>query len=152
VDLSLKAQLASVGPLVKLDGSSLTAKGALFNINGSVLRGSGPLLSLAGGSTLNASLLANVLGSGQFNWAGPLALFSGSGNTINFSNSLCGANSCVTVGGLRFALQNGATSSNITVTNSTPWVGAGTSGTVNLSPNGAHFLVKGSTSKVTIAP
>jgi hypothetical protein len=152
MDLSLKAKVTSLGPLVKLDGSTLTAKGALININGGVLSGSGPLLSLAGGSALYAQLLASIQGGGQLNWAGPLATFSGFGNVINFNNSLCASNSCVNIGGLKFALQNGAVSSNITVTNSTPWVGAGTNGTVSVPSDGAHFVVKGAASQVKITP
>ena len=80
----------------------------------------------------------------------PLATFTGAGNAINLSNSLCAGAGCVTAGGLRFALQDGALASNVTVTNATPFVGAG--GAVNAAPTAAHVLVSGSTSKVTLAP
>jgi hypothetical protein len=152
IDLSFRAKVTSLGPVIALDRSSLTVNGALINVNGSVFSGSGSLLSLANGSTLNAQLLASILGGGQFNWAGPLATFLGSGNAINFNNSLCAANSCIAAGGLKFALQNGAVGSNITVTNPTPWVGLGAGGTVNLPADGAHFLVKGSESRVKLTP
>jgi hypothetical protein len=152
VDLSYQARVTALGPLVRLDGSTLTIKDAIVNVNGGVFSGSGTLLSLANNSTLSAGLIANVLNSGVFDWRGPLATFTGTGNTINLTNAACQANGCVTAGGLRFALQNGATAANIAVTNPTPFVGLGTAGTVNLPANAAHFVVNGANSKVSIAP
>ena len=150
VDLAYRANVTALGPVVRLDASTLNVAGAVVNVNASVFSGGGTLLSLANGSTLNAGLLAAVSGGGLFSWSGPLATFSGTGNTVNLANSLCASGGCVTAGGLRFALTNGAAAGNVVVTNPTPFVGAG--GTVNAAPTAAHFLVSGSTSKVTLAP
>jgi hypothetical protein len=46
----------------------------------------------------------------------------------------------------------GARASNITVTNSPPLVGAGTSGSVNVRASAAQFVVQGATSTVKIGP
>ena len=90
-------------------------------------------------------------GKTNSNWPpGPLATFTGAGNSINLTNSLCAGADCITAGGLRFALRNGAVAANVTVTNPTPFVGA--AGTVNVAPTAAHFLVSGSGSRVTLAP
>jgi len=150
VDLAYRAKVTALGSVVRLDASTLNVAGAVVNVNASVFSGSGTLLSLANGSTLNAGLLASVSGGGIFSWSGPLATFTGTGNVVNLSNSLCAGAGCVTAGGLRFALQDGALASNVTVTNATPFVGAG--GSVNVAPTAAHVLVSGSTSKVTLAP
>lgn len=152
IDLSYRAKVTSLGPVVSLDASTLTAKGALISVNGGVFSGSGALVTLANGSTLNVPVLASVVGGGQFLWAGPLGAFSGVGNTINFNNNLCASASCLTAGGLKFALQNGAQASNIKVTNANLWVGAGTSGTVNVPASAAQFVVQGATSTVKITP
>lgn len=150
IDLAYRANVTALGPVVRLDASTLNVAGAVVNVNASVFSGGGTLLSLANGSTLNAGLLASVSGGGLFSWSGPLATFSGTGNTVNLANSLCASGGCVTAAGLRFALTNGAAAGNVVVTNPTPFVGAG--GTVNAAPTAAHFLVSGSTSKVTLAP
>jgi len=150
VDLSYQARVTALGPLVRLDGSTLTVAGAVVNVNASVLSGAGSLLALANGSTLNAGLLVSVSGGGLFAWSGPLATFTGTGNSITLANSLCAGADCVSAGGLRFALRNGAVAANVTVTNPTPFVGAG--GTVTAVPTAAHFLLSGSASKVTLAP
>jgi len=149
-DLSYQARVTSLGPLVRLDASTLSLGGAVVNVNASVFSGTGSLLALANGSTLNARLLASVSGGGLFSWSGPLATFTGAGNSINLTNSLCAGADCITAGGLRFALRNGAVAANVTVTNPTPFVGA--AGTVNVAPTAAHFLVSGSGSRVTLAP
>lgn len=150
VDLSYRARVTSLGSLVRLDGSTLTVAGALVNVNGGVLSGSGSLLNLANGSTLTAGLLGSVSNGGRFAWSGPLATFTGAGNTITLTNALCGGADCVTAGGLRFALQNGARAANVSVTNPTPFVGAG--GTVNAPGSAAHFVLSGPTSAITLAP
>lgn len=147
VDMGIKSRVTSLGPLVRLDASTLKTAGAIVSINGGALTGSGPLLSLANGSRISAFSLASVR-NGVFSWSGPLAQFSGSGNSVTFTNNLCASASCVTVGGLRFALRDGATAGNIVVTNGTPW--AGTGGTVNVPANGAVFDVRGATSRVSI--
>lgn len=148
-DLSYKAKVTALGPVVRLDASTLNVGGSLVNVNASVFSGAGSLVSLANGATLNAVLLASVLNGGQFSWSGPLATFTGTGNRLTLSNSLCAGGGCLTTaGGLRFALQNGATAANVSVTNATPFAG----GTVSVAPTAAHFLVSGNTSKVTLAP
>jgi len=153
VDLSYKAKVTSLGPLVNLDASRLTVRsGSLVRLeNGSVLNVSGNLLQLSNGSTLN--LLNGPLlrvGSGSIlNVSGGLVAFGGSGgNTVNVTNNLCNG-SCYNVGGIPVALTNGATASNVSITSP---VKNASLGSINLaSPNTAAVVVSGPTSKVTIS-
>jgi hypothetical protein len=138
------------GPIVRLDGSTLNVSRALVNVVSGYFGGIGSLMTLANGSVANLGAFGMVSSGGTFSWGGPLATFQGTGNRLSINNTLCGSLSCVNVGGLTFALKNGAQASNISVGSSTPFVGAGTNGSLVKSANAADFLVSGKTSKVKI--
>ena len=150
-DLSYRAKVASLGPLVRLDGSTLNVlNGALINVaGGSYLGVSGDLIRLSNGSTLNLlnGSLLSVSGGSVLNVSGALLAFSGTGgNTVNVANSLC---PCTLFSGVPVALTNGAVASNVSI-GATP-IRNSNLGSVNLSSNAALVVVSGSTSKVTIA-
>jgi hypothetical protein len=144
------ARFTSTGPIVRLDASTLNVSRALVNVVSGYFGGVGSLMTLANGSVANLGAFGSVTSGGTFAWNGPLATFLGTGNTLSINNSLCGSLSCVNVGGLTFALKNGAQPSNIAVGPSTPFVGGGTNGSLVKSANSADFLVSGKSSKVKI--
>lgn len=141
-----RAKLVALGPVLQLDASSLIVNGPLFRLNGGLLTGSGPFISLANGSFLGAQSIGWIGNGGVFAWSGPIVSFSGSASAVSLNNSLCAGGGCVTVGGLRFALRNGATPANISV-NGPAFAGAGN---VQLPANAAHFVLSGAGSKITI--
>lgn len=153
VDLSYRAKVTSLGPLVKLDASSLTVRsGALVNVaNGSLLNVNGNLVQLSNGGILNLrnGPLLSVSGGSILNVSGGLVGFGGSGgNSINITNSFCNGG-CYNAGGVPVALTNGATAANVSITSP---VKNASLGSINLaSPNTAVVVVSGSTSKVTIS-
>ena len=150
VDLSYRARVTSVGPVVALSGSALTVKeGALVNVGGaSALVVNGDLVRLTNGSHLQLlnGPLVSVSGGSVLSVTGTLVAFGGAGNALSVANSLCGSFSCSMIGGLPVALANGANAGNVSVGGSAI---AG-SGTVTVAPGAAVLLVSGATSKVTI--
>lgn len=150
IDLSFRAKVTSLGPLIALDRSTMTIlSGAAVNVaGGSVLKVTGDLIQLSNGSTLNLlnGPLLSVSGSSVANISGALVAFGGSGgNKVSITNSLC---PCVEIGGLPVALQGGALASNVSVASPVKSPGLGS---LSLSSNAAAVLVQGATSKVTIA-
>jgi hypothetical protein len=112
LELVQKAKLTSVGPVVKLDGSTLSVtSGAGISVNsGSLLRITGDLLSMINGSTLTISSggVLSVSGGSVVTISGALVAFGGtSGNVINVSNSVC-SGTCASSGGIPFNATNGA--------------------------------------------
>jgi FecR-like protein len=150
IDLSLRAKVTSLGPLVKLDASALAiTAGALANVaGGSILRVTGDLVELANGSTLsllNGPLLS-VGGGSVVNISGSLVAFTGTGgNRVSIANNLC---PCTTVSGVPVSLRDGAVAANVTI-GPNPVKNPGL-GTVTLGPGAAAVVVAGPTSRVTV--
>jgi hypothetical protein len=114
LDLVQKAKLTSVGPVFKLDASTLTVNsGALALVrNGSLLRVTGDFLQLNNGSTLTLSSgnVINASGGSVVNISGALVNFGGTGgNVINVSSPTLCVSSCASFGGVNFLATNGAT-------------------------------------------
>lgn len=157
LDLSQRAKLTSVGPLLKLDASTLAVLGgALINLaGGSFLSVIGNLLTLANGSTLNlASLssgfLVTVSGGSVLNVTGALVQFVGPAtNSIVVGNSAA-PTTVVTVGGVSIPilLTNGATASQVTITG-TPVQGT-TAGTITFPNSGSLIKIDGPNAKLKV--
>src|SRR5262249_31847969 len=149
LDLQYRANVTALGPMIALNGSSLTvANGALVNVAfGSALSVRGDLVSLANGSSLSLlnGPLAKVSGNSALNVSGALVSFLGGGNTLSINNNLCASLSCASFGGLNVALTGGASAANVSVTN--PIQG---SGTVNIGANAAAIVVSGAQSSVKV--
>jgi hypothetical protein len=149
LNLSFRANVSSLGPMIALNNSTLTvAAGALVNVGfGSVLAVRGDLVQLANGSTLNLfnGPLARVTGNSTLAVSGGLVSFIGGGNTLNLNNALCAALSCTNLGGLNVALTGGASAANVSLTNPIQGVG-----TVNIGANAAAIVVSGAGSKVSV--
>ena len=156
-DLSYRAKVTSLGPLFRLDGSSLTVnQGALVNVaGGSVLGVTGDLISLLNGSTLsllNGPLLS-LSGGSLASISGGLVAFGGSGsNALKVTNSLCSP--CSLIGGIPVALTNGAVASNVSIGGSpikNPGLGAVTLSNPTLGSGGTALAVlSGAASKLTV--
>jgi len=153
IDLSLKAKVTSLGPVLRLDASTLTVQaGAAINVNaGSLLKVTGDLLELRNGSTLSVmnGPLVRVAAGSVLNVSGALVAFGGTGgNTINITNTLCSP--CTSIGGLNVFLTGGASSPNVSITNP---IKNSTLGSIVKSDTAqtAVLVVEGSTSKVTIS-
>jgi len=151
LDLSLRSKLSGIGPLVSLDGSTLTVlAGALANVaGGSFLKVAGDLLDLRNGSALrllNGPVLS-VTGNSAVSISGGLVAFNGTGgNSLSIANALC---PCTILGGLPVALQNGATAANVSIGGNA--IRNPTLGAVSFSsPNAAAIVVNGPASRVTI--
>jgi hypothetical protein len=149
LNLSFRANVSSLGPMIALNNSTLTvAAGALVNVGfGSLLAVRGDLVQLANGSTLNLfnGPLARVTGNSTLAVSGGLVSFIGGGNTLNLNNTLCAALSCTNLGGLNVALTGGASAANVSLTNPIQGVG-----TVNIGANAAAIVVSGAGSKVSV--
>ncbi|HUG38202.1 MAG TPA: hypothetical protein VML54_14690, partial [Candidatus Limnocylindrales bacterium] len=152
VDMSLRAKVTSLGPAVRLDGSSLTVQtGALFNLaGGSFLRVTGDLVELANSSTLsllNGPVLS-ANGGSAVNVSGSFVAFTGTGgNRVNITNNLC---PCTLVSGVPVALRDGALSTNVTIGPNA--IKNPSLGTITLgSANTAAIVLSGPASKVSIA-
>jgi hypothetical protein len=149
VDLSFRAKVTSLGPMIALNNSTLSvASGALVNVRGgSLLTVQGDLVRLTNGSTLSLlnGPLAQVSGNSILSVSGALVSLVGGGNTLNISNNICAALACTNLGGLNVALTGGANAANVSLTN--PIAGVGT---VNIGPNSAAILVSGAGSKVSV--
>ncbi|MDP2625796.1 MAG: hypothetical protein Q8Q58_02670 [Candidatus Rokubacteria bacterium] len=156
-DLSYRAKVTSLGPLMRLDNSNLTVnQGALVNVaGGSVLAVAGDLISLLNGSTLsllNGPLLS-LSGGSLANITGGLVAFGGSGgNALKVTNSLCSP--CSLIGGIPVALTNGAVASNVSIGGSpikNPSLGSVTLSNPTLGSGGTALAVlSGPTSKLTV--
>lgn len=149
--LSFQAKVTSLGPMVKLDASTLNvnSRALLFVAGGSALTVTGNLLQLANGSTLSLldGAVLRVTGGSIVDISGALVAFSGTGgNQINVTNTLC---PCVDIGGIPVALTGGASSANVSITNP---IKDSSLGSINLSSSGtALILVDGSSTTVTIS-
>jgi len=151
VDLSYRTKVISLGPVVRLDASTLTViSGAALHVGGgSVLRVTGDLFSLSNGSTLrllNGPLLS-LSGNSLLTVTGALVAFGGAGgNAVSVTNSLC---PCTTIAGIPVSLTGGALPGNISITGAAvknPALGAITLS----SPNAAVIRVDGAGTKLTI--
>jgi hypothetical protein len=151
INLVQNAKLTAVGPLVKLDGSTLNITGhAIRAMGGSLLDVSGDLFSLANASKLN---LTNggalfISGGSVVKISGALVNFGGSGgNQLNISNTFTPNGGCsVQCGGLSVSTQNGGSLGNVSITSP---IKNGGLGTVTLS-SGSHIILDGTTSKIII--
>ena len=149
LDLSFRAKVTSLGPVVRLSGSTLTINnGAAVNVaGGSILRVTGNLVELNFSSTLrtlNGPLL-NVTGGSVANISNALVAFGGVGtNVVSVTNSLC-ATPCSTFSGIPVFLSGGATPANVTI-----GLNPVTGGTLTTSASAAVAVVNGATSKLII--
>src|SRR5262249_15594690 len=89
IRFSDKVRMTSAGPILRLDGSTISAN-TILNLNNSLLTVNGDLFSLSNGSSLIASggPLIRVNNSVLY-ISGALAAFLGTGNIISVSNTLC---------------------------------------------------------------
>jgi hypothetical protein len=156
LNLVSKAKITSVGPVIKLDASTLTVtSGAAINVaGGSLLKiTGGDLVHLNNGSTLTMSNgpLLNVTGNSVVNVFGALVNFGGTGtNVVNVTNTLCGGD-CATGGTIPVFATGGAVAGapNISITNP---IKNGTLANISTSgTNAAVIVVNGASSKVTIS-
>ncbi len=156
IDLSLRAKVTSLGPLIVLDASTKTvSSGPVINVaGGSFLKVTGDLIQLTNGSTLNLSNgpVLNVSAGSVVNISGALVAFGGAaGNTINITNNLCSL-SCSLIGGIPVALTGGALLSNVGITSPIKNSALGAI-KPSLNPVGgaAVIVVNGAASKVIIS-
>jgi hypothetical protein len=154
LNLTSKAKLTATGPLVKLDASTLTITSghAIRTMGGSFLNITGDLFSLSNASTLtikNGGALF-VSGDSVVKISGALINFGGSGNNqVSITNSFAPNFSCSTqCGGLHVSFQNGASLSNVSITNA---LKNSSLGSVSLSTGGSHIVLDGANSKVIIS-
>lgn len=160
LELAAQAKVTSLGPVFVLDASLLDiVAGAAILVNGgSLLRVAGDLTALSNGSALRMrnGPMVRVQGNSVLNVTGALVRFGGTGgNSINVTNLFCVA-VCPTVGGIPVALLNGASLSNVTITNP---IKNGNLGTVVASPppgvvtvnSPAVIVLDGPNSRVTIS-
>jgi hypothetical protein len=151
IELSYQTKVTSLGPMLVLDGSTLSVQnGALIFANGSFLDVAGDLLSLSNGSRLNLSngAVLNVTGNSVARIGGALVAFGGSGNQVNVTNGACLSGQCLTFGEVRVALTGGATGANVSIGGN---VIKGSGGVINYSsPQAAAIVVNGSGSRVVI--
>ena len=153
LELVKQARMDVIGPVVRLDASTLNILGNhVITVGGgafpSLLNVTGSLIALANSSTLNVSngALLSVFNS-VAKITGALIAFGPGSNVVNLTNTLCSGFSCFTQNGITVALGAGASSSQVTI-------GTGAisgTGTINLGPSAAHVVVGGSQAKVTIA-
>jgi hypothetical protein len=153
LNLTQKAKLTSVGPIAKIDASTLTISSghALKVQSGSFVGITGDLFSIANAGKLNISNGGAIFASGNsvVNISGALVNFSGTGgNQINLTNTLC--TSCTVIGGLNVQLQNSALAGNVAIAGA---IKNGGLGAINLSNAGttAVIIVDGASTKVTIS-
>ena len=155
INLTAQAKLTAIGPLVKLDGSTLTINNGhgLLVSNGSFLNVTGDLFSLANASTLNITGGgALFIGGGSVvKIGGGLVNFGGSGgNAINISNGFTPTAGCSTQCGpfgSNSTLQNGASFGNVSISSNA----IKNSGLGSFSVTGSAIILDGSTSKVIIS-
>src|SRR5207244_3848830 len=158
--LNQKAKLTAIGPVFRINASTVNITGSAFNVGfGSGLAVTGDLFSISNGGRLNitngGALLVN--GGSIVNITGALVNFSGtSGNLLKVTNNLC--TSCVAFGDffIPVELRNGAIAGNVTIPSSTNTIKGSGVGTLTLSnpvtsPGGtAVIILDGATSKVRI--
>ena len=151
IDLSMRAKVTSLGPVTRLDASTLNVtNGALASLaGGSVLKVTGDFLELRNGSTLNLfnGPILSISDGSLVNVSGALVNFGGTGgNKVNVTNALC---PCTVFSGVPVALQNGALASNVSI-GPNPIRNPGL-GSLNLSsPATAAIVLSGPASRVTI--
>lgn len=158
IDLLANAKLVASNPggaLVNLNASTLAVtNGSLFNVaGGSFLDVIGSLVSLNNTSALSLSNGALVFvseGSVFRLTGGSLAVFGSTGaNALNITNAAC-AGACPTFGGVRVALQNGATAANIVVEAGFTRFSGGAPAYSGLSA--ADLVINGASSRVRLRP
>ena len=155
IDLLQKAKLTSVGPLARLDASTLTVNaGAAIRVTGgSLLRVTGDLLELNNAAIMNVSSgpVLRVSGNSVVNVTGAFVNFGGTGNnSINVTNTLC-QSACSMVGGIPVFLQGGASASQVSIGANAirnPSLGSIVRSNSSLT---AVIVVDGPSSRVTIA-
>jgi hypothetical protein len=146
VDLSFRAQVTSLGSVVRLDSSTLTvANGSAINVAAGVLRVTGALFTLLNGSTLNVlnGALLSASGGSNVSVSGALIAFGGGGNVVSVANSFC---PCTTISGIPVSLGGGATAAQVSIgagAISNPALGS-------VTPNTALIRVTGPSTRVTI--
>ena len=145
------AKLTATGPLVRLDGGILTiGSGHAVRVSGSFLNTTGDLISILNGGRLNVNgggvLFIND--NGVVRIGGGLVNFNNSTGQLNVTNSFC-SGTCSSFGGVPVHFQNGASSSNVNITNGIKNSG---SATINFSgPAAAAIILDGANAKVIIS-
>jgi hypothetical protein len=152
INLASKARLTAIGPIVRIDGATLTiGNGSAINVAGGSFLNitSGDLLSMIGGTlTISNGAILRVADGSVVKVHGSLANFNNTAATVNLTNS-CGG-SCTEIGGLRILFTNGGDSMNVSIHN--PFKNSGST-TINLSDGAktAHVVVDGANSKLIIS-
>jgi hypothetical protein len=165
IDMVNQAKVVSlIGPLVKLDASTLNIAGHAVNLNsgsflkvvngdlislnnGSVLTVGGHLLNLAGGSIvqINNGTVLTVNNSTATISGAFVNYNAGVQSTLSVTNSLTPAISCGNCGPLPIAFTNGALQSNVNVSGSA--IQGNNSGILG---SGAAILMNGPSAQLTI--
>ena len=143
----LRADMAG-DALVQLDASSMVVNGNLFRVtNGGVMNVmNASLVSLSNGSTfsLNGGAFVSVEAGGTFTLTnGALVNFGAGTNTVNVTNTLC-ASGCFTPFPHLPDIQVAGNPANFSAPSGyQPFVNAGGSNTVNITPGSAILNVQG---------
>ncbi len=152
MDLNARAKVTSVGPVARLDGSTITVSNnhAFRVAGGSALQVVGDFLSLNNGSVLQAlnGSVMRVTGGSVVNISGAFAIFGVGANQIRVTNALCGT-TCLTFSGIPIALTNNASTTQITVTGNA-LKNAGPASIAQSGPAAAVIVVDGTTTRLTI--
>ena len=128
--------------LIELDRSNLTATGALFDVsNQGTLAVNGNLVALSRGSQLDVGNLVELSGGSSFGLAGGSLLFGDGSSTATINNTLCAGGNCSN----GFIFSQGNNTINVDP-NFQPANG------VNISPDAALIVVRGSQNTVDLRP
>jgi hypothetical protein len=155
ISLNSNAKITAVGPVFRIDGSTVNlTNGSAFRVGccPSGFSVSGDLLSIINGGKLNITngAILKVDGGSLVNISGAIVNFGGTGgNQINITNTngqnLC-AVSCLAVGGINILATNGATITNVGGPGSA--IKNGGLGSVNTAINVPAIIADGAGTKV----
>jgi hypothetical protein len=154
IDLSFKAKVTSLGPIMALNGATVNVhNGHALNLNHSLMQVNGDLFSLGNGSLLNVvnGALVRVGPGSVLNVSGALAAFFGAGNNrIQVAGGGCDG-ACPTIHGIPYLLVNGATLNTNLNVGPNPLKNSHLGSLVSVGGNSPAIIVDGSGgSKATI--
>ena len=151
LNLVQKAKLTTTNTLVKLDGGTLTitsghairlGSGSFLNVGGDLFLINGGKLDIKNGAALF------VGGDSVVKVSGALVNFNNSTGNLSIASTTNCTHSCLSTGGIQYLLQNGASSSNISVTNGVKNSG---SATINVPINIPVVILNGANSKLIVS-
>jgi hypothetical protein len=153
ISLTSQAKLDLVGPLVKVDASTLNIAGhALRALGGSFVNITGDLFSIANQGKINITNGGAILVSGNsvVKITGGLVNFTGTGNQFIVNNALGTTGGCSTQCGSfgsNILLQNSASFGNVSISSNAIKNSSGNT----VSMTGAAIILDGSTAKLIIS-